>query len=205
MVTRSALSCQCYPSWFWLSALRTSGNSKSPHRRLPQGTASHRRNKHGHPQNATALARNGSPKPLLKTDEDRLYFLVTLYARSLDAAHMPTTSEKARIAAERRERLLSFFSEHPTSTMVDASIFLGVARSTISRDVAELRTSGRLAHPCRARMSRRLDGLRRHPGLLRMGWPLLRAGLPTAHRRYKADARSVRRADNRFGLEEQVR
>ena len=28
-----------------------------------------------------ALDRNGSPKPLLETDEDRLYFLVTLYAR----------------------------------------------------------------------------------------------------------------------------
>ena len=69
-----------------------------------------------------------------------------LYARSLDAARMPTTGEKARMASERRERLLGFFSEHPTSTMVDASIFLGVARSTISRDVAELRASGRLAH-----------------------------------------------------------
>lgn len=93
-----------------------------------------------------SLARNGSPKPLLETDEDRLYFLVTLYARSLDAARMPTMGEKARMASERRERLLGFFSEHPTSTMVDASIVLGVARSTISRDVAELRASGRLAH-----------------------------------------------------------
>jgi predicted HTH transcriptional regulator len=30
--------------------------------------------------------------------------------------------------------------------MVVASIFLGVARATISRDVAELRASGMLAH-----------------------------------------------------------
>jgi ATP-dependent DNA helicase RecG len=91
-----------------------------------------------------ALANNGSPKPLLETDEDRLYFLATLYARRLDTAHMSTLSEKARMTSERREQLLAFFSEHPTSTMAEAGIALGVARSTVSRDISELRLLGRL-------------------------------------------------------------
>ena len=93
-----------------------------------------------------ALDRNGSPKPLLETDEDRLYFLVTLFARSLDQGNVPVTSERVRRTTERRERLLTFFSEHPTSTTAEASAALGVARSTVSRDISELKLVGRLAH-----------------------------------------------------------
>lgn len=93
-----------------------------------------------------ALDRNGSPKPLLETDDDRLYFLVTLYARSLDQGDVPVASERVRRTTERRERLLNFFSEHPTSTTAEASATLGVARSTVSRDISELKLVGRLAH-----------------------------------------------------------
>jgi len=51
-----------------------------------------------------------------------------------------------RRAVERRNQLLSFFSEHPTSTTAEASLALGVARSTVNRDIAELKLDGRLAH-----------------------------------------------------------
>ena len=93
-----------------------------------------------------SLAENGSPRPLLETDEERIYFLVTLYARKLDASYAPATSERARRAVERRNQLLSFFLEHPASTTAEASLALGVARSTVNRDIAELKLDGRLAH-----------------------------------------------------------
>lgn len=93
-----------------------------------------------------ALDGNGSPKPLLETDEDRLYFLVTLFARSLHQESVSRTNERMRMAADRRERLLAFFSDNPTSTTADASAALGVARSTVNRDISELKLKGRLTH-----------------------------------------------------------
>lgn len=47
---------------------------------------------------------------------------------------------------ERRERLLGFFSEHPKATIAEAGAFLGVARSTVNRDVAVLRGAEKLVH-----------------------------------------------------------
>ena len=93
-----------------------------------------------------SLAKNGSPKPLLETDENRLYFLTTLYARNLEPGEPSTMSEKERLAAQRREQLLTFFLEHPASTIAGASIALGVVRSTVARDIAELKLQGRLIH-----------------------------------------------------------
>ena len=93
-----------------------------------------------------ALDRNGSPKPLLETDEDRLYFLVTLFARGPHQTSASKPSESVRRTAERRARLLAYFSEHPTSSTIEASAALGIARSTVSRDISELKLVGRLAH-----------------------------------------------------------
>lgn len=93
-----------------------------------------------------SLSDNGSPRPLLETDEDRIYFLVTLYARKLGASRSSVLGGRVGKAAERREQLLSFFLENPTSTTAEASSVLGVARSTISRDIAELKLDGRLVH-----------------------------------------------------------
>lgn len=91
-----------------------------------------------------SLAENGSPKPLFETDEDRIYFLVTLFARNLDAPSETLAGGRVKRASERRTRLLSFFAEHPTSTTAEASIALGVARSTVNRDIAELKRDGKL-------------------------------------------------------------
>ena len=93
-----------------------------------------------------ALDRNGSPKPLVETDEDRLYFLVTLFARGPHQTSASKPSESVRRTAERRARLLAYFSEHPTSSTIEASAALGIARSTVSRDISELKLVGRLAH-----------------------------------------------------------
>ena len=40
-----------------------------------------------------SLAKNGSPKPLLETDENRLYFLTTLYARIPKTSRVSAANE----------------------------------------------------------------------------------------------------------------
>lgn len=93
-----------------------------------------------------SLEENGSPRPILETDEERIYFLVTMYARDMSARGAVSASKSSAKASERRERLLSYFSQNPSSTAADAAVALGVTRSTISRDVANLREQGRLRH-----------------------------------------------------------
>lgn len=91
-----------------------------------------------------SLESNGSPRPLLETDEDRTHFLTTLYARR--AVVMPDTAANNRSSAiaERRKKLLAFFSDYPTATAEEASSALEVARSTVSRDIAVLKSEGKL-------------------------------------------------------------
>lgn len=91
-----------------------------------------------------SLSENGSPQPLLETDEERLYFLTTIYARNPNnegASAEPRTSKKA---SERREQVLAYLSEHPSSTLLGASVELGVGMSTLNRDVAELKAEEKL-------------------------------------------------------------
>ena len=85
-----------------------------------------------------------SPQPLLETDEKKLYFLTTIYARNPGnegALAEPKTSKKA---SERREQVLAYLSEHPSSTLSGASVELGVGMSTLNRDVAELKAEEKL-------------------------------------------------------------
>lgn len=109
-----------------------------------------------------ASRENGSPDPLFETDEDRLYFLVTLYCRkgkdsagekgqqfeskraSVQEEEYPPKLEMRKIAAERRELLLSYFKENPSATIHDAEERFLVARATVDRDIRELKKQGRL-------------------------------------------------------------
>ena len=93
-----------------------------------------------------ALEENGSPKPLLETDENRIYFLATIYARKLNATGAFVSSAKAGNADVRRDKLLAFLSEYPTSTIAEVSESLGVARSTVNRDIAKIKLDGKLRH-----------------------------------------------------------
>ena len=121
-----------------------------------------------------ALRNNGSPDPIFETDEGRLYFLVTIFARqgekqqsegSLrnfaregdasysgygDEGGLSTTRDGAatvckRISAdERRVLLLRMFEEEPSSSIPHASKRLGVSVATVNRDVEALKQEGRL-------------------------------------------------------------
>lgn len=87
-----------------------------------------------------ALRENGSPDPLFETDESRLYFMVTIYARqnSGNGSAAPCSRE------ERQEGVLDYFSENPNSTLAAARAALGIPIATLNRDVAELKASGQL-------------------------------------------------------------
>lgn len=121
-----------------------------------------------------ALRNNGSPDPIFETDEERLYFLVTIFARqdekeqfgnaSGDFAHEGSVASRGygsegslstekdgdaptcrRVGAgERRELLLRMFEEEPSSSILQASKRLGVSVATVNRDVEVLKQEGRL-------------------------------------------------------------
>lgn len=91
-----------------------------------------------------SLSENGSPQPLLETDEERLYFLTTIYARNPGNEGAPAEPRTSKKASERREQVLAYLSEHPSSTLLGASVELGVGMSTLNRDVAELKAEEKL-------------------------------------------------------------
>ncbi|MEC4185395.1 ATP-binding protein [Adlercreutzia sp. R21] len=109
-----------------------------------------------------ASRENGSPDPLFETDEERLYFLVTLYAnqpsdispsdaegtrgsRGSRTGQDSPAEAAARISGQlRRARLLAFVSENPHATIEDIRLHLHVARATVDRDIRALKQEGRL-------------------------------------------------------------
>lgn len=94
-----------------------------------------------------ALRQNGSPDPLFETDEDRLYFMVTLYARQRaerSSGNGGAKSSASEIRATRREAVLEYFRENPNAPIAKASRELGIPSATLNRDIAALRDGGRL-------------------------------------------------------------
>lgn len=91
-----------------------------------------------------SLERNGSPSPQFETDEGRVYFLTTIYARrrELDAAMRAAGSHENM--ARRRQDILMYLKQHPTAILGDVSSVLGVGRSTVDRDVRVLKSMGLL-------------------------------------------------------------
>lgn len=95
-----------------------------------------------------ALRENGSPDPLFDTDDDRIYFLTTLYARKSGAEKAAARSSllrespserRARMIAERRGRILSYLSENPAARLQDISLDLEIPRGTLERDLRTLK------------------------------------------------------------------
>lgn len=104
-----------------------------------------------------ASRENGSPDPLFETDEDRLYFLVTLYAREDDQVNTDSSSKASLAESEqsesnsrerqtelRRRHLLQFFKDYPSATIQEAADSINAARATIDRDISILKAERRL-------------------------------------------------------------
>lgn len=122
-----------------------------------------------------ALRNNGSPDPVFETDEGRLYFLVTVFARQdkeerggrasdnstrksgavspirehaidlWDGENGGILARKKISVDERRMLLLRIFEEEPSTSIPGASKRLGVSVATINRDVDALKREGRLS------------------------------------------------------------
>lgn len=101
-----------------------------------------------------ALRENGSPDPEFETDEDRIYFLATLYARKApgkptakwhDRMKDSASEQRARAIEERRNDILSFLSENPSARLQDACDALDIPRGTLDRDVRDLKGMGLLS------------------------------------------------------------
>lgn len=86
------------------------------------------------------LRQNGSPDPLFETDEDRLYFMTTIYAHK-DSVTSQRVSRKQGI---RRAQILTYFAENPDSTLAAAQNALKIPIATLNRDIAVLREEGQL-------------------------------------------------------------
>lgn len=101
-----------------------------------------------------ALRENGSPDPVFETDEDRLYFLTTIFAHEPAPSSSVENGGAGSAAAEtscpdiplsrRQKEILRFFAENPTATLSEASVALRIPKATLSRETAKLRKRGAL-------------------------------------------------------------
>lgn len=94
-----------------------------------------------------ALRQNGSPDPLFETDEERLYFMVTLYARQRTETPAGNNEKKPStpaIRAKRRDAVLEYLAKDPSATAAAVSRELQIPLATLNRDLNALRSEQRL-------------------------------------------------------------
>lgn len=91
-----------------------------------------------------SLRENGSPEPLFETDDERLYFMVTLYART-SAATDGADAARPENRDMRQRRVLGYLIENPATSISDAVEALGIPRATLNRDISALKDEGHLA------------------------------------------------------------
>lgn len=97
-----------------------------------------------------SLQENGSPKPLFETDEERLFFLTTIFKKSdsdcpKENGEVVTSRgiEKGKVE-KRREAILRYLAENPTAKIDELSDSLKISRATAERDLKSLRSNKRL-------------------------------------------------------------
>lgn len=89
-----------------------------------------------------SMRHNGSPDPLFETDEDRLYFLTTLFIHP-DFVENRTETPVAPHGPD-EERLLAYVADHPEATTAQIAYDLGISATTAGRHIAQLKLKGRL-------------------------------------------------------------
>ena len=94
-----------------------------------------------------ALQSNGSPEPLFETDEERTYFMTTIYAH-LDFIRQgdvlgDVLNDALDIPERRVDKLgLETIAKKPTVTIAEMAIIASVSRKTIERAVKRLQDAG---------------------------------------------------------------
>lgn len=95
-----------------------------------------------------ALKSNGLPEPLFETDEERTYFMTTIYAHP-DFIRQGDVLNDALDTPERRvDRLmLETIAKNPSVTIAEMATIASVSRKTIERAVKSCRTLDGLSVP----------------------------------------------------------
>ncbi len=94
-----------------------------------------------------ALRLNGSPEPLFETDEDRLYFMLTIYARQLG----PTRGGKAAVMPKEKRyaAILELMRENPDISNFELVQHIDASSATVNRDIADLKRLGKVRRESR--------------------------------------------------------
>lgn len=85
-----------------------------------------------------------SPESILETDEDRLYFLVTIFARPSVSPGSASSNGGSTKIEGRHERILAYLKDNPSESLATAGKVLGISPSTLNRDIARLKAEHRL-------------------------------------------------------------
>lgn len=96
-----------------------------------------------------ALQSNGSPEPLFETDEDRTYFMTTIYAHPDFIRQGDVLDDVLDDALDTQNRsvdkmVLESIAKNPSMTIAEMATIAAVSRKTIERAVKRLRDAGQL-------------------------------------------------------------
>lgn len=97
-----------------------------------------------------SLRENDSPDPLFETDEERLFFLTTIYKKTvmaestLDPISCETLVPGKEKIEVRREKILALLKNNPSVKIGEVCELLGIPRTTAERDLNALRNEGKL-------------------------------------------------------------
>ena len=96
-----------------------------------------------------ALQSNGSPEPLFETDEERTYFMTTIYAHPDFIRQGDVLDDVLDDALDTQNRsvdklVLEAIAKNPSVTIAEMATIAAVSRKTIERAVKRLRDAGRL-------------------------------------------------------------
>ncbi len=96
-----------------------------------------------------ALQSNGSPEPLFETDEDRTYFMATIYAhpdfiRHGDGLSEGLNDELTDADQDIETLILQVAAQNPTITIADMATTLNVSKTKIERTLRHLKAAGHI-------------------------------------------------------------
>ena len=96
-----------------------------------------------------ALQSNGSPEPLFETDEERTYFMATIYAHPDFIRQGDGLGEGLNDVLTDEEQtvetlILQLATQNPMITVADMAVAIGKSKTTIERAMRHLKEEGRI-------------------------------------------------------------
>lgn len=96
-----------------------------------------------------ALQSNGSPEPLFETDEERTYFMATIYAhpdfiRQGDGLSEGLNDVLTDADQDIETLILQLAAKNPTITVADMAVAIGTSKTTVERAMRHLKAEGRI-------------------------------------------------------------